>query len=171
MQKRYRDFSPSPTSSGALKQAEAIPARMPGTATIQIVADETGELESAMILDLYGGRMAKRAVRLSELHEGLRMRICRSAEATRYLRTAIVQLAMLQADPGLAGVASGGDHHAVAVRASLRLLSMDAVRLVRRNAHPLSIDLDLAGWRGALNHPSHLPIRGGGTKVESHGTE
>jgi len=99
--------------------------------------------------------MTKRAVRLSELHEGLRMRICRSAEAARYLRTAIVQLAMLQADPGLAGVASGGDHHAVAVWASLRLLSMDAVRLVRRNAHPLSIDFDLAGWRGALDHPSH----------------
>ncbi len=33
-----------------------MPARMPGTAAIQIVADETGELESAMILDQYGGR-------------------------------------------------------------------------------------------------------------------
>ncbi|MEN3228294.1 hypothetical protein PUR21_11700 [Methylorubrum rhodesianum] len=56
MQKRYRHFSLSPMSSSALKRAEAMAVRMPGTAAIQIVADETGELESAMILDQYGGR-------------------------------------------------------------------------------------------------------------------
>ncbi|MBB5765728.1 hypothetical protein ABEV34_11785 [Methylorubrum rhodesianum] len=45
----------SPTGSGALKRAEAMAARMPGTAALQIVADdETGELESATILGQYG---------------------------------------------------------------------------------------------------------------------
>lgn len=43
------------TSSAALKRAEAIAARMPGTAALQIAAeDETGELESATILGQYG---------------------------------------------------------------------------------------------------------------------
>jgi hypothetical protein len=38
-----------------LKRAEAMAARMPGTAALQIVADdETGELESATILGQYG---------------------------------------------------------------------------------------------------------------------
>ena len=38
-----------------MKRAEAMAARMPGTAAIQIVADnETGELESATILSQYG---------------------------------------------------------------------------------------------------------------------
>jgi hypothetical protein len=45
----------STTSSAALKRAEAMAARMPGTAALQIVADdETGELESAMILEQFG---------------------------------------------------------------------------------------------------------------------
>ncbi|BAU93815.1 hypothetical protein MPPM_5210 [Methylorubrum populi] len=49
------DRQASPTSSGAMKRAEAMAARMPGTAAIQIVADnETGELESATILSQYG---------------------------------------------------------------------------------------------------------------------
>ena len=49
------DRQVSPTSSGALKRAEAMAARMPGTAALQIVADdETGELESATILGQYG---------------------------------------------------------------------------------------------------------------------
>ncbi|SOR27114.1 protein of unknown function [Methylorubrum extorquens] len=45
----------STTSSAALKRAEAMAARMPGTAALQIVADdETGELESATILGQFG---------------------------------------------------------------------------------------------------------------------
>ena len=49
------DQQVSPTVSGALKRAEAMAARLPGTAAIQIVADdETGELESATILGQYG---------------------------------------------------------------------------------------------------------------------
>ncbi len=43
------------TESGALKKAEAMSARRPGTAAIQIVADdETGELETAAILGQFG---------------------------------------------------------------------------------------------------------------------
>ncbi len=43
------------TESGALKKAEAMAARMPGTAAIRVVADdETGELESATILGQFG---------------------------------------------------------------------------------------------------------------------
>ncbi|MCP1550737.1 hypothetical protein J2W76_003982 [Methylorubrum zatmanii] len=49
------DRQVSTTSSAALKRAEAMAARMPGTAALQIVADdETGELESATILGQYG---------------------------------------------------------------------------------------------------------------------
>ncbi|CAO4153300.1 hypothetical protein [Methylorubrum aminovorans] len=49
------DREVSPTSSGAMKRAEAMAARMPGTAALQIVADdETGELESATILGQVG---------------------------------------------------------------------------------------------------------------------
>ncbi|MDV2986983.1 UNVERIFIED_CONTAM: hypothetical protein Q9R58_21990 [Methylobacteriaceae bacterium AG10] len=49
------DRQASPTVSGAMKRAEAMAARIPGTAAIQIVADdETGELESATILGQYG---------------------------------------------------------------------------------------------------------------------
>ncbi|KAB1071676.1 hypothetical protein [Methylobacterium planeticum] len=45
----------APTESGARKKAEAMSARMPGTAALRIVADdETGELESATILDQFG---------------------------------------------------------------------------------------------------------------------
>ncbi|KQO92603.1 hypothetical protein [Methylorubrum extorquens] len=45
----------SPTSSGAMKRAEAMATRMPGTAALQIMADdETGELERATILGQYG---------------------------------------------------------------------------------------------------------------------
>lgn len=45
----------APTESGALKRAEAIARRMPGTAALRIVAeDETGELESATILGQFG---------------------------------------------------------------------------------------------------------------------
>ncbi|MBD8909649.1 hypothetical protein [Methylorubrum zatmanii] len=49
------DQQVSPTVSGALKRAEAMAGRLPGTAAIQIVADdETGELESATILGRFG---------------------------------------------------------------------------------------------------------------------
>ncbi|MBB2963509.1 hypothetical protein [Methylobacterium sp. R2-1] len=49
------DRQVSPTSSGALKRAEAMAARMPGTAALQIVTDdEAGELEGATILGQYG---------------------------------------------------------------------------------------------------------------------
>jgi hypothetical protein len=49
------DRQGSTTSSAALKRAEAMAARMPGTAALQIVADdETGELESATILGQFG---------------------------------------------------------------------------------------------------------------------
>ncbi|MGX7709474.1 hypothetical protein [Methylobacterium sp. Gmos1] len=45
----------APTESGALKRAEAIARRMPGTAALRIVADdETGELESVAILRQFG---------------------------------------------------------------------------------------------------------------------
>ncbi|AWN43311.1 hypothetical protein [Methylobacterium durans] len=41
--------------SGALKKAEAMAGRFPGTAALRIVADdETGELESATILAQFG---------------------------------------------------------------------------------------------------------------------
>ncbi len=55
--KRLRPDRPeiAATESGALKKAEAMAARMPGTAAIRIVADdETGELESATILGQFG---------------------------------------------------------------------------------------------------------------------
>ncbi len=43
------------TESGALKKAEAIAGRMPGAAALKVVADdETGELESVVILDQFG---------------------------------------------------------------------------------------------------------------------
>ncbi|GEP04014.1 hypothetical protein [Methylobacterium oxalidis] len=43
------------TESGAMKKAEAMAGRMPGTAALKIVADdETGELESATILAQFG---------------------------------------------------------------------------------------------------------------------
>ncbi|CAO4145425.1 hypothetical protein [Methylorubrum extorquens] len=49
------DRQVSTTSSAALKRAETMAARMPGTAALQIVADdETGELESATILGQFG---------------------------------------------------------------------------------------------------------------------
>ncbi|MBA9068430.1 hypothetical protein FHR71_002171 [Methylobacterium sp. RAS18] len=49
------DRQVSTTSSAALKRAEAMAARMPGTAALQIVADdETGELESATTLGQFG---------------------------------------------------------------------------------------------------------------------
>ena len=45
----------APTESGAMKRAEAMAGRMPGTAALRIVADgETGELESATILRQFG---------------------------------------------------------------------------------------------------------------------
>lgn len=45
----------APTESGALKKAEAMAGRLPGTAALKIVADdETGELESASILATFG---------------------------------------------------------------------------------------------------------------------
>ena len=44
-----------PTASGALKKAEAMAGCMPGTAAIEVVADdETGELEAATILGQFG---------------------------------------------------------------------------------------------------------------------
>ena len=49
------DREVAPTESGALKKAEAMSARMPGTAALKVVADdETGELESATILARFG---------------------------------------------------------------------------------------------------------------------
>ena len=49
------DRQVSQSGSGALKRAEAMASRMPGTAAIQVVADdETGELESATILGQFG---------------------------------------------------------------------------------------------------------------------
>jgi hypothetical protein len=49
------DREVAPTESGALKKAEAMAGRMPGTAAIRVVADdETGELESATILGRFG---------------------------------------------------------------------------------------------------------------------
>ncbi|GEL44046.1 hypothetical protein MEX01_46370 [Methylorubrum extorquens] len=49
------DRQVSPTSSGAMKLAEAMATRMPGAVALQIVADdETGELESTTILGQYG---------------------------------------------------------------------------------------------------------------------
>ena len=45
----------APTESGALKRAEAMARRLPGTAALRIVADdETGELDSAAILGTFG---------------------------------------------------------------------------------------------------------------------
>jgi hypothetical protein len=45
----------APTESGALKRAEAIAGRMPGSTALRIVADdETGELESVAILGKFG---------------------------------------------------------------------------------------------------------------------
>ena len=55
--KRLKPDRPEPaaTESGALKKAEAMAGRMPGTAALKIVADdETGELESATILGQFG---------------------------------------------------------------------------------------------------------------------
>jgi hypothetical protein len=49
------DREVAPTESGALKKAEAMAGRLPGTAAIRVVADdETGELESATILGWFG---------------------------------------------------------------------------------------------------------------------
>ncbi|MCJ2006435.1 hypothetical protein MKK70_11845 [Methylobacterium sp. E-041] len=49
------DREVAPTESGALKKAEAMSGRMPGTAALKVVADdETGELESATILASFG---------------------------------------------------------------------------------------------------------------------
>ena len=49
------DREVAPTENGALKKAEAMAGRMPGTAALKIVADdETGELESATVLGSFG---------------------------------------------------------------------------------------------------------------------
>ncbi|MCE4226195.1 hypothetical protein HCU64_20810 [Methylobacterium sp. C25] len=49
------DREMTPTESGALKKAEAIAKRIPGTAAIRVMADyETGELERATILGQFG---------------------------------------------------------------------------------------------------------------------
>jgi len=49
------DRETAPTEHGALKKAEAMAGRMPGTAAIRVVADdETGELEAATILGQFG---------------------------------------------------------------------------------------------------------------------
>lgn len=45
----------APTANGALKRAESLAGRIPGTAALAIVADdETGELTSAEILGTFG---------------------------------------------------------------------------------------------------------------------
>lgn len=84
------------------------------------------------------------AGRASRLYQGLRVRVCRSLEAASQERAAVVLLAMLQVDPGLAGVAAGGDDRAVAAWAPLRLVPMDAVRIIDRDTQPCVLDLDLA---------------------------
>ncbi|MBX9934852.1 MAG: hypothetical protein K2Y56_25635 [Methylobacterium sp.] len=49
------DREVSPTESGALKKAEAMASRMPGTAALRIMADdETGEFEGVTILGQFG---------------------------------------------------------------------------------------------------------------------
>ncbi|MFG5121826.1 hypothetical protein [Methylorubrum sp. POS3] len=49
------DRQVSQSGSGALKRAEAMATRIPGSAALQIVADdETGELDSATILGQFG---------------------------------------------------------------------------------------------------------------------
>ena len=49
------DREVAPTEGGALKKAQAMAARMPGTAALKVVADdETGELESVTILAQFG---------------------------------------------------------------------------------------------------------------------
>lgn len=49
------DREVAPTESGALKKAEAMAARLPGTAALKVVADdETGELEGVTILGQWG---------------------------------------------------------------------------------------------------------------------
>ena len=49
------DREVAPTESGAMKKAEAMAARMPGTAALKVVADdETGELEGVTILGQWG---------------------------------------------------------------------------------------------------------------------
>ncbi|MEA1833452.1 hypothetical protein U8607_15310 [Methylobacterium durans] len=49
------DRESTAAESGALKKAEAMAGRFPGTAALRIVADdETGELESATILAQFG---------------------------------------------------------------------------------------------------------------------
>lgn len=49
------DREVSPTESGALKKAQAMASRMPGTAALKVVADdETGELEGVTILGQFG---------------------------------------------------------------------------------------------------------------------
>lgn len=49
------DREVAPTESGAVKKAEAMAARLPGTAAVKVVADdETGELEGVTILGRWG---------------------------------------------------------------------------------------------------------------------
>lgn len=103
----------------------------------------------------------------TRLFQGLRMRSFCAAEAARNERAPIVQLAMLQADPGLARVAAGGDDRTVAAWAPLWPLSMGSMRLICRNAYPTPIGLDFAKGRGALYHSSPLPRGGRCAKVGS----
>ena len=49
------DREAAPTATGAIKKAEAMSARFPGTAALAILADaETGELQSGTILAAFG---------------------------------------------------------------------------------------------------------------------
>jgi len=49
------DREVAPTESGALKRAEVMAGRMPGTAALKVVADdETGDLKTATILGQFG---------------------------------------------------------------------------------------------------------------------
>ena len=49
------DREVAPTESGAMKKAQAMAGRMPGTAAIRVIADdETGELEGVTILGQFG---------------------------------------------------------------------------------------------------------------------
>ncbi|WP_375454122.1 hypothetical protein [uncultured Methylobacterium sp.] len=49
------DREVAPTESGALKKAQAMAGRMPGTAALKVMADdETGELEGVTIVGQWG---------------------------------------------------------------------------------------------------------------------
>lgn len=77
------------------------------------------------------------------LHQRVRMRRRRPVETTRHERTTSVQHSMLQADPGFACVAAGGDHHAITARTTdrtrpCRRATSRGSRLQARPSGPIS---------------------------------